>query len=184
VPAQELETSRVLLRHWREEDFLPWAELNADPLTMRYFPRLLQPEESKQSLERIRSFLASHDFGLWAAEEKSSGQFMGFIGITRTNIPTLPTPECNEIGWRLDKRFWGKGYATEAATEVRSYVQDKLNMNEIYSMTSTLNIPSINVMRKIGLHERPELDFLNPRVPEENPLRPHVVYSSQAAFEN
>ena len=102
---------------------------------------------------------------------------MGIVGIAWIEIPTLPTPKCLEIGWRFGKAFWGNGYATEAAKEVLRYAIEELGVNELYSITSIHNLPSINVMKKIGLRERHELNFLHPRVEEGSPLRPHVVYS-------
>jgi len=177
MPAPIIETSRVLLRHWGDEDLEPWIVMNADPETMLFFPRTSAAEESTASFQRLKNNLQANDFGLWAAEEKLSGEFMGFVGISWQGIPTLSEPKCQEIGWRLAKRYWGNGYATEAATEVLNYASKTLKLTELYSITSELNLPSINVMKKIGLQPRPELSFLHPRVPEGSPLRPHVVYS-------
>ena len=85
---------------------------------------------------------------------------------------------CHEIGWRLDKKYWGKGYATEAAKVVLAYGLAELKLEEIFSFTAKGNLPSVNVMRKIGLHERPELAFEHPRIPDESPVKSHVVYST------
>jgi len=177
MSAPSLESQRVLLRHWKDSDLIPWVSMNADPETLVFFPRTRTPEESTKGFEYERNFLLENNYGLWAAEEKTSGEFMGFVGIAWLELPTLADPRCREIGWRLAKRYWGKGYATEAAKVVLEYARYSLNITELYSVTSDLNLPSINVMKKIGLRERPELGFLHPRVPDDSPLKPHVVYS-------
>ncbi len=152
--------------------------MNSDPITLKYFPRTFTEAESRASFERIKSFLELHEFGLWGAEEKETEKFMGFIGLSEQNVKGISFTPCIEIGWRLDKEFWGKGYATEGAEAVLKFGQDSLHLTEIYSYTSRINLPSINVMRKIGLRARPEFDFGHPMIPNEDELRNHVVYST------
>ena len=176
--ALELESSRVLLRGWKESDLAPWIALNLDPENLKYFPRTYSAEESRASFLRIRDLLNENLLGLWAAEQKSTGEFMGFVGLMHHNIPGISCMPCHEIGWRLDKQYWGKGYATEAAKVVLSYGLNELNLKEIFSFTAKGNLPSINVMRKIGMRERPELAFEHPRIPDESPVKSHIVYST------
>ena len=176
--AVQLETPRVLLRSWIESDLEPWISLNADAENLRFFPRLYSPEESRASYARIRDLLADNSFGLWAAEEKSSGEFMGFVGLARQEIPGVAFMPCHEIGWRLDKKYWGKGYATEAAQTVLDFGLREIGLSEIFSFTAAQNLPSINVMKKIGLRERPELAFAHPRIADDSPVKFHVVYST------
>jgi len=176
--AGPLESERVLLREWRESDVEPWVALNLDAENLQYFPRVYSAEESLASYMRIRDLLNENSFGLWAAQEKSSGEFMGFVGLMHHNIPGISFMPCYEIGWRLDKKYWGKGYATEAAKVVLAFGLEELQLEKIYSFTAKGNIPSINVMKKIGLQEHPELAFEHPRIPDESPVKSHVVYST------
>lgn len=176
--AQELNSPRIRLRHWQLNDLPNWISMNSDPITLRYFPRVFTEEESRASFERIRIFLEIHEFGLWAAEERETGKFMGFIGLSEQKLDGIAFTPCIEIGWRLDKSFWGKGYATEGAIEVLKFGQEHLGISEIFSFTSKLNLPSLNVMRKIGLRARPEFDFEHPKIDEGNPARKHVVFST------
>ncbi len=176
--ALALESSRVLLRNWKESDLEPWIALNLDPQNLKYFPRVYSAEESHASFLRIRDLLNDNPLGLWAAEERASGEFMGFVGLMHHNIPGISFMPCHEIGWRLDKKYWGKGYATEAAKVVLAYGRNELELNEIFSFTAKGNLPSINVMKKIGLRERPELAFEHPRIPDESPVNSHVVCST------
>ena len=176
--AQELNTTRLRLRNWQVEDLPRWIAMNSDPVTLKYFVRTDTKEESEKSFERIRNYLELHEFGLWAAEEKESENFMGFIGLSERFIEGVSFTPCIEIGWRLDKEFWGRGYATEGALEVLKFGKEILKIDQIYSYTARINTPSINVMKKIGLSERPELDFDHPKINAGEPIRNHVVFST------
>lgn len=174
--ATQLSSERVLLRAWTEADLDPWITMNADPVTTRFYERPWTPEESRQSFARNRDFLTSHSYGLWAAEELQSGLFMGYVGIADRNHSDISFMPCQEIGWRLHRDFWGKGYATEAARLVLTHAMTDETIDDLYSYTAVINEPSINVMRKIGLRERPELAFIHPAVAPEHEVAPHVVY--------
>ena len=176
--AIQLSSDRVLLREWVASDLQPWIALNLDPENLHYFPRVYSAEESHASFIRISELLSQNSFGLWAAQEKSSGEFMGFVGIAKQDIIGVSFMPCIEIGWRLDKQYWGRGYATEAAKVVLNYGVSTLGLREIYSYTAISNLPSISVMKKIGLRERPELTFAHPRIEDASPVKEHVVYST------
>jgi len=85
---------------------------------------------------------------------------------------------CHEIGWRLFRDFWGQGFASEGALAVREYASSLDEVPTLFSYTPRINKPSINVMRKIGLVPRPDLDFDHPEVEIGHVLGPHVVYAS------
>lgn len=176
--AQELNTTRLKLRNWQVEDLPRWIAMNSDPITLKYFSRTDTKEESELSFERFKNNLELHNFGLWAVEEKETGNFMGFIGLSEKFIEGVSFTPCIEVGWRLDKEFWGRGYATEGALKVLRFAQEELKIDQIYSYTARINTPSINVMKKIGLIERPELDFDHPKIDAGLPIRNHVVFST------
>ena len=176
--AQELDTPRIKLRNWQAKDLPRWIAMNSDPVTLKYFPRTYTNTESEISFERISKFLELHEFGVWAAEEKESANFMGFIGLSEQHLEGISFTPCIEIGWRLDKAFWGRGYATEGALEVLKFGQENLKIDQIFSYTARINTPSINVMKKIGLAARPELDFDHPKIDVGLPMRNHVVFST------
>ena len=176
--AQELDSTRLRLRNWQLEDLPRWIAMNSDPVTLKYFPRTYTKEESEISFERIRNYLELHEFGLWAAEEKESKKFIGFIGLSEQSLEGISFTPCIEIGWRLDKAFWGRGYATEGALEVLKFGLENLKIDQIFSYTARINNPSINVMKKIGLNARPELDFDHPKIDAGEPTRNHVVFST------
>lgn len=147
--------------------------MNADSEVMRYFPEPYSRERTKLFFDSIQREFADCDYGLYAAEEKATGLFMGYIGFHRAEFAVDFCP-CIEIGWRLDKAFWNKGYATEGAKSCLEYGFSSLGFDKVYSFTATVNLPSERVMQKIGMTL--ERYFDHPGVPENHPLRPHVLY--------
>lgn len=169
-----IETERLILREWEESDIEPFAKLNADPDVMEYFPSTLSTQETEEMVSRIKEKFAENGFGFWAVELKSTGDFTGFVGL---NIPhyELPFSPCVEIGWRLSKEFWGKGIAVEAARAALKYAFSKLDQDEIVSFTTVDNRKSRSVMEKLGFSNTQE-NFMHPLLPEDHPLREHVLY--------
>jgi RimJ/RimL family protein N-acetyltransferase len=171
----KLTTERLMLRHWRESDRAPFARLNADPRVMEFMPCTLSAAESDALAERIEMNFRQHGFGLFAVELCQSGEFIGFIGL---NIPSFQAPftPCVEIGWRLAAEHWGRGLATEGARAVLRYGFEGLRLKQIVSFTVPANTKSRRVMEKLGMRHDPKDDFDHPRLPENHPLRRHVLY--------
>lgn len=170
----ELQTQRLLLRQWKEQDFAAFAELNSNPTIMEFFPNLLSREQSDAMARKCQMLIANRGWGLWATELMSTGEFIGFVGLHEPEAK-LPCAPCTEIGWRLQMRHWGRGYATEAAREVlRSGFQD-ICLNEIVSFTTVANVRSRSVMERLGLTNTNE-NFMHPNLPENHPLSEHVLY--------
>ena len=172
---EELRTGRLRLRPWRPSDRDPFAELNADPRVMRYFPARLSRDQSDALADRIETHLNEHGWGLWAVEIPGIAPFAGFIGLARPGFDAHFTP-CVEIGWRLSAEFWGHGYATEGALEVLAFGFRELALNAIVSFTTEANLPSRRVMERIGMTHDPADDFDHPSLPDGHPLRRHVLY--------
>lgn len=172
------ETKRLLLRPWQKRDLEPFIKMNQDAEVMRYFPDILEAEQTKQFYERILQEFSEYGYGLYAAEEKCSGDFIGFIGFhwARLDVDFCP---CIEIGWRLDKHYWGKGYASEGAGACLKHGFDNLHFDKVYSFTAVDNKASQRVMQKIGM--KPECCFDHPGIEEGHPLRPHVCYCLEKA---
>ena len=164
-----------MLRQWRDDDREPFAALNAAPETMRYFPALPSPEESNALAERARRQVEDEGWGLWAVEVAGGASFIGFVGLARPSFEEHFTPAV-EVGWRLARRHWGHGYATEAGRAALRYGFEELGLDEIVSFTSHLNEPSWRVMERLGMSHDPADDFEHPRLPVGDPLRPHVLY--------
>jgi ribosomal-protein-alanine N-acetyltransferase len=164
----EIATRRLLLRQWCEEDLAPFAALNGDPEVMRYFPATLTRAESDELARHI------HGWGLWAVEVGGGPAFIGFVGLNRVRFEAHFTPAI-EIGWRLDRPYWGHGYATEAAAAGLSFAFDVLECPEVVSFASLLNERSMRVMRRLGMSRDPAEDFDHPAL-ADGPLRRHALY--------
>ena len=141
-----LETDRLKLRMWREQDFEPYAEMCADPEIMRY---LGGKTLNRLEAWRHMAFLIGHwdllGYGHWAVEEKASGAFAGRVGfLNPADWPGF------EIGWTLGRTFWGKGYATEAARRALQFGFDDLNRSHVISLIHPDNKASIRVAERLG----------------------------------
>jgi RimJ/RimL family protein N-acetyltransferase len=174
-----LETERLRLRSWKPSDREPFAKLNADPRVMEFFPRRLNREESDAMVVRIGNHLRAKGFGLYAAELRGEGRFIGYVGLYTPTFEAHFTP-CVEIGWRLASDFWGQGLATEGATAVVRHAFENLGLDEIVSFTVPANHRSIRVMEKIGMTRDAADDFEHPNLPAGHPLRHHVLYRLQS----
>lgn len=170
-----LSSDRLILRWWLASDREPFAQLNADPEVMRFFPSPLTRTESDALIDRIECHFADHGFGLWAVALKQSQEFIGFIGLNRPTFPANFMPAV-EVGWRLARRFWGQGYATEGAITALDFGFKTLNLPEIVAFTAQVNHRSIAVMERLGMTRNPADDFDHPVLPMGHPLQRHVLY--------
>jgi len=173
-----IETPRLLLRPWRDEDLEPFARLNADPQVMEFFPATLSRAESDAFAARIRAHFAERGYGLWAAEVPGSAPFIGFIGLQWATFAAPFTPAL-EVGFRLAAEHWGRGYATEGGHAAVRFAFERAGIGEVVSFTAAVNRRSRRVIEKIGLVRDPEGDFEHPRLAAAHPLRPHVLYRSR-----
>lgn len=170
-----LEGVRVRLRAWTDDDRAAFAALNADPEVMHHFPSVLTRAESDASIDRQIAHQQEHGFCFWAAEVPGVAPFIGFIGLQRTRFDAHFTPAV-EIGWRLARRYWGRGYATEGARLALNYGFETLKLPEIVSIAVPGNAPSIAVMERIGMKRDLAGDFDHPQLPADYPRRLHVLY--------
>lgn len=167
------ETPRVRLRQWRPDDLVPFAALNSDPEVMGCFPAPLSREESDALAERFSALIDLNGWGFWAMEEKVSGTFLGAVGLHHQPDRFTFSP-CTEIGWRLAKPFWHKGFACEAATACLAFAFQELRLNEVVSFTSIHNVSSESLMLRLGMTKQSY--FLHPSLPPEHRLALHVLY--------
>jgi RimJ/RimL family protein N-acetyltransferase len=170
-----LETRRLRLRPWREEDLEPLAALNADPRVMEHFPGCMSPRESEAMAERLAAHFETYGFGMWSVEASGVAEFIGLVGLTVPRFEAAFTP-CVEVGWRLAAEFWGLGYASEAARAAVQHGFDQLRLTEVVSYTVPQNWRSRRVMERLGMTHSPEDDFEHPLIAERHPLRRHVLY--------
>ncbi|MBS0263996.1 MAG: GNAT family N-acetyltransferase [Planctomycetes bacterium] len=180
MPLPVLNTSRLVLRPWRESDLAPFAALNADPRVMEHFPKCLDRAESDAMAQRIRENFDRLGYGLWAVEVQGGAEFIGFVGLNVPRFEEFFTPAI-EVGWRLACEHWGQGYATEAARAALQFGFEELRQAEIVSFTVPANVRSRRVMERLGMTHRTEEVFEHPLLEVGHPLRPHVLYRLTAA---
>lgn len=143
----ELQTSRLLLRPFREEDGIDMYALNDDPAVLQY-----TGDTQFDNVNAVCAFLAAYDqyekyaVGRMTTVLKDTGEVLGWCGLKFH-------PESNEydIGYRFFKRYWGYGYATESAMAVLEDGFYRLNLRRVVGRVRVENLASINVLRKIGL---------------------------------
>lgn len=170
---QYIETQRLILRSWQEEDLPHLARMNNDTKVMEYFLKKLSYEDTLAMYKQIQEEFMKYGFGAYAVEEKESGSFIGFVGLHNITFKVDFAPGV-EILWRLLPEFWGKGYATEAAQACLHYAKYELKLKEIVSFTSLPNKRSEQVMQKIGMRRIKE--FNHPLVEPSHPLYRHILY--------
>lgn len=152
-----LTTPRLRLRPWREDDRDAFAALAADPEVMRDLGGPLDRARSDAKLDRYRAAFDRHGFCRWAVGSLAD-EFLGYAGIMPLG-PDHPLGPGVEIGWRLMRRAWGHGYATEAAAAALADGFGRLGLAEILAYTAPDNLRSQAVMARLGLWRDPSRDF-------------------------
>jgi RimJ/RimL family protein N-acetyltransferase len=173
----QLQTERLILRDWRDEDRAPFARIGADPEVMRFYPSTLTREQSDQFIDGMHAHIAAHGWGFWAVELRATGELIGFTGVRSAS--GLPIPPGLEAGWRVGREHWRRGYASEAASACFSFAFGQLGVERVLAVTALPNLASQAVMRKIGMRQMPEWEFVHPRVPAAHPLQRHCVYAAE-----
>ena len=171
----ELQTQRLRLRAWREEDLPLFAELNADGEVTQHLLGPLTRPESDALAGRITEHFLREGFGFWAVEAPGVASFIGMVGI---GIPsyTAPFTPCVELGWRLARQCWGQGFATEAARAALEFGFETVDLPEIVALTVPGNARSRAVMSRLGMTREVSDDFDHPLVPAGHHLTRHVLY--------
>lgn len=179
-PSPRVETRRLVLRRWTEDDLDAFAAMNADPDVMRHYPSTLTRAASDHVVERLERHFDQHGFGIWAVEHRSRRTLIGFTGLQHVPFEARFTPAV-EIAWRLARSEWGHGYATEAAEASLQFARAELGLAEVVAMAVPANTRSIALMERIGMTRNPADDFDNPLLPAGSHLRWHVLYRIAAA---
>ena len=156
----KIDTERLILRKFVLEDLNDLAKLTADKDYMAYSVRgTIDIEGTKIVLHKTIEDYKKLELGRLAVIDKETGKLIGNCGLHKINVKTKRVSyneyddevEKIELSYRLDKDFWGKGLATEAATAVRDYIFSKLDIKEIISCIDEKNLPSICIAKKLGM---------------------------------
>jgi RimJ/RimL family protein N-acetyltransferase len=154
VVVPTLETSRLRLRPWRDDDIDGYAAMCCDAEVMRYMGR--GETLSRQDAWRQMAMFVGHwqlrGFGMWAVEDRATHSFVGRVGLHQPEgWPGL------EVGWALDRATWGRGYATEAGRASLAHAWQALGADHVISLILPENTASIRVAERLG--ETPEGTF-------------------------
>ncbi|RKE84362.1 GNAT family N-acetyltransferase [Rhizobium sp. AG855] len=177
-----LQTERLTLRNWRNEDRDLFREINRDEKVMEFFPMRRSHAECDELMNRLQAMIDDTGYGFFAVADRQTDEAMGFCGISRVSLPGILPEGAVEIGWRLATRFWGQGYVTEAARALLDLGFKKRGLDEIYAFAVEGNHRSIAVMERLGMERLAGRDFNHPSVPDTHPhLKNHVLYCLKAS---
>ena len=164
---------RLGFRNWLESDTEKLAAINADEEVMAFFPSTRTWQETKNFISRMQQQYSEKGYCYFAIDKLEDETFIGFIGLSEQNYEADFTP-CIDIGWRLAKIAWNKGYATEGAKRCLEYGLEKLKINRIYSIAPIINTKSVQVMKNIGMRKLKTLN--HPQLLDDARLRKCVLY--------
>ncbi len=171
-----IETERLYLRQWQASDFAPFAEMNANPEVMEYFPKLLTTSMSNTIAKKCQSLIDDNGWGFWAVSLKETDTFIGMVGLNNANAD-MPFSPAVEIAWRLDNDYWGQGYATEAARASLDFAFVELEIEEVVAFTAVINKRSQLVMERLGMTNT-QKGFFHPMLDPNHRLAEHVLYKT------
>ncbi|WP_456441287.1 GNAT family N-acetyltransferase [Psychroserpens sp.] len=143
-------SERLGFRNWEKRDLTEFANINADLDVMEYFPKPLTKPETSNFIDRLQKHYKKNGYNYFATEILKTGELIGFIGLAYQDYKTQFTP-ATDIGWRLKKRAWGNGYATEGAKKCLEFAFKELNLEKIISVFTEKNTKSEHIMKKIGM---------------------------------
>lgn len=172
-----IETERLTLRNWREEDRAPFKALCNSPEVMACLGGVANDAQIDAGIARIQACAEANGFCFWAMERRADSAFLGFCGLKIALDPGMPIEGEIEIGWRLRHDAWGNGYAREAALASLRWAWANLDAPRVIAMTVPANRRSWGLMERIGMTRRAELDFGHPMFPETHHLHRHIVYA-------
>ena len=174
-----IETERLILRAWRDDDRDEFLAMCNSPAVMEHLGGPSSPEQIDAGIGRIRASQAANGFCFWAVERKADGMFLGFCGLKIANDAGTPIEGLIEIGWRLREDAWGKGYAREAAEASLAWAWANLDTDRVIAITIPANRRSWGLMERLGMARRAELDFGHPLFAPGHPLHQHIAYAIQ-----
>jgi RimJ/RimL family protein N-acetyltransferase len=152
-----ISSDRLGFRNWEKDDLSEFAKINADLEVMEHFPKALSLEESAEFIDRLQHHYAKRGFNYFAAEILETEELIGFIGLAYQEYESEFTPAV-DIGWRLKRSAWGKGFATEGAKRCLQFGFEELGLESIISTCTQKNLKSEKVMEKIGMMKKGEFN--------------------------
>ena len=166
-------SDRLGFRNWAEKDKSKMGMINSDAKVMEYFPAIPTQKQTVEFIDRMKAQFSKNGFCYFAVDKLENNEFIGFIGIAEQTFESDFTP-CVDIGWRLARAEWGKGFATEGAKKCLEFAFNEIGLKNIKSICPAINDKSEKVMRKIGMKKT--ASFKHPLLSEFKELERCVLY--------
>lgn len=166
-------SERLGFRNWTIKDLEEFTALNSDEKVMEHFPKTLSRKEVVHFIDRLKNHFTENGFTYYATEILETKEFIGMIGLAFQEYQTNFTPAI-DIGWRLKRSAWGKGYATEGAKRCLDHGFNELAIKKIISVCTIKNNKSEKVMKKIGMTKIGE--FNHPELANHPEYEKHFCY--------
>lgn len=166
-------SERLGFRNWKESDIPAMHAISSDLEVMRYFPKTQSLAHTSDFVKRMQDHYNANGFCYFAVDIAKTGEFIGFIGMCWQTYKVHFNPAV-DIGWRLHKTYWGNGYASEGAKACLAYGFNTLKLERIVAVAPQINIPSVAVMKKIGMSWVE--DFEHPLLTEHPELQVCALY--------
>jgi RimJ/RimL family protein N-acetyltransferase len=159
TPATAIDTPRLRLRSWAEEDKAPFIRDTNSESVMRWLGGVKTTEFLEGMIDKFRNWEAERGFTFWAVERKDDGALLGFCGLKRADDEGTKILGEMEIGWRLREEDWGKGYAKEAAMASLDFAFERAGAAQVVALTVQGNAPSWGLMERLGMNRREDFDY-------------------------
>ena len=150
-------------------------DISSNERVMEFFSYIATPDQTIAFIVRMKEMLSRTGFCYFAVDRLDTNEFIGFIEMCEQNFDVEFCP-CIDIGWRLDPKHWGLGFATEGAQACLDYAHHELGIKEVLSTAPEVKTKSIAVMKKIGMMKH--VDFDHPRLVKDPNLINCICYSS------
>ncbi len=159
----QVETERLILREFREEDASGLLRLNSNPEVIKYLH--MEPykniEDGIKDVKWVTDQYPKNKIGRWIMLEKSTGEFMGWTGLKLEDMEMNGQQNFYDVGYRMLPEFWGKGYATESVLASLKYGFEEMNLEKINAAAHCENLASRRVLKKSGFKELNSFDIFD-----------------------
>lgn len=153
------------------------SDINSDPAVMEFFPATISPVQTEAFIRRMNTMHTEKGYCYFAVDRLDDGTFIGFTGLCEQTFEWTDAPFV-DIGWRLKKECWNKGFATEGARRCVEFAFGPLGLANIKSIAPVVNLKSIRVMEKIGMTK--QMEFIHPKLAGNRRLERCVCYHMDA----
>jgi RimJ/RimL family protein N-acetyltransferase len=173
-----IETDRLILRPWREEDKPAFHDIINTPAMMAHFGGVAPRPDIDALIDMMIAAQDRDGHSMWAVDLKSDGSLAGICGLRRQrSYEGLAVNGELEIGWRIGEAHWGTGVAREAAEASLAWAWANTDAQRVAAWTTAENTRSWGLMRRLGMERAPELDFQHPKYAPDDPGGAMIVYT-------